>query len=149
MADRNSQVAGVTQAGAVGAGLAKEQAPVVETLEFGVGYRLYKEYAQDAVRIVFKRIDPRDQANYNMRVIELSGNVLRIYRKWSYPWSWGERVLLETQLEPTSAEKVRRYIICAQSYHDFDRVAYWLLTARYVATPNGAIIDNELREPKL
>ncbi len=151
MENRDVQVAGgATLAGVSGPRLATEAGPRVEVIEFGVGYKLYRERDQNALRIVHLRIDPHDQANYSMRAIEIrNDDTLRIYKKWSYPWDWGERVLLETRLEPANAEKVRSYINRVKSYRGFDEVAYWLLTARYVATQRGAVIDNELREPKI
>jgi hypothetical protein len=151
MESNKIQVAGaVPPAGAVAGGPATER-PAVEVLEFGVGYKLFREFwCKGCVRVVHLRISVRDQANYTMRILEVDSNdVLRIYKKWSYPWDWGTKVLLETRLAPQDAEKVRRYLSRVRSYHDFDRVAYWLLTARYVVTQDGAIIDNELREPKL
>jgi len=151
MENRNVQVAGgAAPAGAAGPRLATEAGPRVEVIEFGVGYKLYRERTQDALKIVHLKIDVHDQANYSLRAIEIrNDDTLRIYEKWSYPWDWGERVILETRLEPANAENVRRYIARIKSYHDFDKVAYWLLTARYIATRSGAIIVNELREPKI
>jgi hypothetical protein len=151
MENNRIQVArGTAPAGAQAGGPATER-PAVEVLEFGVGYKLYRElWCKGCVRGVHMKIDVRDQANYTMRVLEVDSNdVLRIYKKWSYPWDWGTKVLLEARLAPQDAEKVRRYLSNVKSYRDFDEVAYWLLTARYVATRDGAVIDNELREPKL
>ncbi len=148
---KNGCVAGgATPAGVSGPRLATEAGPKIEVIEFGVGRKLYRERDRDALRIVHLRIDPHDQANYSMRAIEVrNDNVLRIYKKWSYPWSWGERVILEARLTPQDAEKVHNYISRVKSYRDFDDVACWLLTARYVTTQDGATIDNKFREPKI
>jgi len=123
----------------------------VEEVEFGVGYKLYREFGESEIRLVAKKIDPYDQANYSMRVVEITrDNVLRLYRRWSFPWDWGEKIILEVRLEHTSAEKVRNYIRRVQSLSDYDKVAYWLLTARYRVMPSGeAVIDNEVREPRI
>jgi hypothetical protein len=151
MENKNNCVAGGTAPAGASGGARQQNPPAVETIEFGVGYKLYRErWCENCVRVVYMRIDPRDQANYAARVLEIDGNdVLRIYKKWSYPWDWGTRVLIETRLAHQDAEKVRRYLSRVRSYHDFDEVAYWLLTARYVVTQDGAVVDNELREPKL
>jgi len=122
---------------------------VEEVIEMGIGYKLYRERDAEAVRLIAKRIDVVDQANYSMRVIEIKGNMLRLYKRWSYPWSWGEKVIFEVQLEPASAEKVRGYICRVRSLFGFDEVAYWLLTARYRATPGGGVVIDSVEEPQI
>ncbi len=151
MENKNLDVAGGTApAGAAAGGPATER-PAVETIESGAGRKLYRERRCDGcVRVVHMRIDPHDQANYSMRVIEIDSNdVLRIYEKWSYPWDWGTRVLAEVRLEPANAEKVRNYLARIRSRRDFDEVACWLLTARYLTTRGGAIIYSGFGEPKM
>ncbi len=151
MENKNSQVAGgASLAGVSGPCLATETGPKIEVIEFGVGRKLYRERDRDVLRIVHLRIDPHDQANCSMRAVEIDGgDVLRIYDKWSYPWDWGTRVLVEVRLEPANAEKVRNYLARIRTRRDFDEVACWLLTARYLTTRSGAIIYNGFGEPKM
>jgi hypothetical protein len=88
-------------------------------------YEIYRELDKDAIRLVAKYVDHHDASVYAMRVIEISGDMLRVYVRWNMPERRGEKLIKVIKL-PDAAARWRNQIMHIASIKDFERLIWEL-----------------------
>ena len=89
-----------------------------------VWYEIYREL--DAIRLVVKYVDRYDASVYAVRVMEISGDVLRMYVRWDMPERRGEKLITAVKLQPEAAAQWRNRMLSVASVKDFERLIWEL-----------------------
>ena len=88
-------------------------------------YEIYRELDRGAVRLVAKYIDYYNTGINAMRVVEISGDVLRVYVKWNTPERKEEEVKT-VKLQPDAAAQWRNRMLSVAHIKDFKRLMWEL-----------------------
>jgi hypothetical protein len=75
---------------------------------------------------VVKYVDRFDAGVYAMRVLEISGDALRVYVRWNMPERREERLVTAVKLQPGDVERWRNRVLSVASVKDFERLMWKL-----------------------
>jgi hypothetical protein len=100
------------------------QNQTIQTTERSQWYEIRREISGDVVRLVVKYVDRIDASVYAMRVLEISGDALRVYVRWNMPERRRERLIKAMKLQPEDAERWRNRVMSMASVKDFERLMW-------------------------
>lgn len=88
-------------------------------------YEIYRELGEDTFRIIVRYVDYYDAGVNAMRILEMRGDVVRLYVKWNTPERRGE-IIKTVRLQPDDAARWRSQIMRIASIKDFERLIWEL-----------------------